>query len=95
VALLLPLLFFLLLIPWVRRFQTRRSLAQGGWEGTLLIASAAVGTFHTLTLEAVSRIEAIRPSILAATWLMGSIALAVPLVRPVFLGRRPRNDSAS
>ena len=56
----------------------------------MLIASAAVGTFHTLTLEAVSLIDAIRPSILAATWLIGSIALAAPLVRPVFLGRRFR-----
>jgi len=80
VALLLPLGFFLLLIPWVRRFQGRGSLAAGGWEGSLLLAAAFWGAFHALTLEALSALRAIRPTPVLVMWLAADLALGVPLV---------------
>lgn len=75
VALLLPLFFFLLLIPWVRRWQTRGSLQAGGWEGTVLIAAALWGAFLALGMEALSLAGAIRTQIILLGWLLADLAL--------------------
>jgi hypothetical protein len=88
--LLLPLIFFLLLLVWVRRWQSKPSLAEGGWEGGFLLAGALMGAFHALTTETLSLAGALRPNDVRPVWLVADIALAIPLVALILRGWRPR-----
>jgi len=80
VALILPVLLFLLLIPVIRRGQSDAARKAGGWELAALLSAALCGAAVTLSLEALTLFQAIRAETVTLVWLLLDVAAAAWLL---------------
>ncbi len=79
-ALILPVLLFLLLIPVIRRGQSDSARQAGGWELAALLSAALCGAAVTLSLEALTLFQAIRAESVTLVWLLLDVAVAAWLL---------------
>src|SRR3990172_5281924 len=79
-ALLLPVLLFLLLIPVIRRGQSDAARQAGGWELAALLCAALCGAGVTLSLEALTLFQPIRAETVTLVWLLLDVAVAAWLL---------------
>ena len=75
-ALILPVLLFLLLVPVIRRGQSDAARQAGGWELAALLSAALCGAAVTLSLEALTLFQAIRAETVTLVWLLLDVAVA-------------------
>jgi hypothetical protein len=79
-ALILPPVFFLLLLVWVRRWQRTPEDGNPAGEGSILVAAALTGTFQVASVELLSLASAIRSTTMLLVWLVADLVLATSLV---------------
>ena len=79
-ALILPVLPFLFLVPVIRRGQSEAAHQAGGWELAALLSAALCGAAVTLSLEALTLFQAIRAKTVTLVWLLLDVAVAAWLL---------------